>query len=162
VLGTAAFAVAAPGTMIAVVPWLLTGWQSTHPSAGWVGAGALLVVVGAAIGIQATRQFIVKGSGTPAPNAPPDVLVVSGLYRYVRNPMYIAVIAAIVGEALILGRPILFLWAGGFWLITATWVRLYEEPTLAKRFGDQYAAYRRCVPRWRPRSTPWPVGPADR
>ena len=68
--------------------------------------------------------------------------------------MYIAVVTAIAGEALILGRPILLLWAGAFWLATTMWVLLYEEPTLSKRFGDQYAAYRQSVPRWWPRLTP--------
>ena len=154
-LGSAVFAVAAPGTMIVLVPWLLTGWRSSDPAAWSVGLGALLLLVGAGISLQATTQFIVKGSGTPAPNAPPEELVVSGLYRHVRNPMYIAVVTAIAGEALVLGRVVLFVWAGAFWLATATWVRLYEEPTLGKRFGDQYTAYCRSVPRWRPRLTPW-------
>jgi protein-S-isoprenylcysteine O-methyltransferase Ste14 len=141
--------------MIVLAPWLLTGWHSSNPVAWSVGIGALLLLVGAGIGLQATVQFIVKGRGTPAPNAPPEEPVVSGLYRYVRNPMYIAVVTAIAGEALILGRRILFLWAGAFLLATTMWVLLYEEPTLTKRFGDQYTAYRRSVPRWWPRLTPW-------
>ncbi len=86
--------------------------------------------------------------------APTEQLVVGGLYRYVRNPMYIAVVAVIVGQALLLGRFALLGYAAGFGLIVVLFVRGYEKPTLARRYGDQYAAYRRAVPSWLPRVRP--------
>jgi protein-S-isoprenylcysteine O-methyltransferase Ste14 len=81
--------------------------------------------------------------------------VVGGLYRYVRNPMYIAVATTIAGQALILGRPVLLLYALAFGAIVYGFVRVYEEPTLQRSFGAEYDAYRRAVPGWRPRRRPW-------
>jgi protein-S-isoprenylcysteine O-methyltransferase Ste14 len=81
--------------------------------------------------------------------------VVGGLYRHVRNPMYVAVTAAIAGQALLLGRPALLIYAALFWTIVAAFVRVYEEPVLAARYGEEYDAYRRAVPAWRPRLRPW-------
>ncbi|MDQ3792223.1 MAG: isoprenylcysteine carboxyl methyltransferase, partial [Actinomycetota bacterium] len=101
--------------------------------------------------------------GTPAPVAAPERLVVGGVYRYVRNPMYVAVLTAIVGQALLLGRLVLLLYAAAAWLVVAAFVRLYEEPTLARRFGADYEVYRRAVPAWRPRLRPWePDGRVER
>ena len=98
---------------------------------------------------------MVEGLGTPAPVAPTERLVVGGLYRYVRNPMYLAVAATIVGQALLLGRPILLLYAGAFAVTVAAFVHWYEEPTLRRQFGDDYERYRHAVPAWWPRRTPW-------
>jgi protein-S-isoprenylcysteine O-methyltransferase Ste14 len=84
--------------------------------------------------------------------------VVGGLYRHVRNPMYIAVGGTIVGQALLLGRPLLLAYAAAFWLIVAMFVRGYEEPTLSARYGEEYAVYRRAVPAWWPRLRPWSPG----
>jgi Phospholipid methyltransferase len=80
---------------------------------------------------------------------------VGGLYRHVRNPMYLAVAATIVGQALLLGSLALLAYAAAFVAVTAAFVRLYEEPTLARRFGVEYEAYRSAVPGWRPRLRPW-------
>jgi protein-S-isoprenylcysteine O-methyltransferase Ste14 len=88
--------------------------------------------------------------------------VVGGLYRYVRNPMYLAVGATIVGQALLLGQPVLLLYAGLFALAVVAFVRWHEEPTLGQRFGAEYEAYRRAVPGWWPRRTPWRDGIDDR
>jgi protein-S-isoprenylcysteine O-methyltransferase Ste14 len=82
-------------------------------------------------------------------------LVVGGLYRYVRNPMYLAVIAIVLGQAAILGRVSLIVYAAIVWVTVASFVRFYEEPTLSERYGEQYAAYRRSVRAWLPRATPW-------
>jgi protein-S-isoprenylcysteine O-methyltransferase Ste14 len=82
-------------------------------------------------------------------------LVVGGLYRYVRNPMYLAVAATIVGQALVLGQPLLLLYAGAFLLTVAAFVHWYEEPTLCRQFGADYETYLRAVPGWWPRRTPW-------
>jgi protein-S-isoprenylcysteine O-methyltransferase Ste14 len=88
----------------------------------------------------------------------PKHLVVGGLYRHVRNPMYVAGLAAVVGHELLLGQLGLLLYAAAFWLITAAFVRWYEEPTLTRRFGADYEAYRRAVPAWWPRARPWQPG----
>ncbi|HKH76834.1 MAG TPA: isoprenylcysteine carboxylmethyltransferase family protein, partial [Rubrobacteraceae bacterium] len=87
---------------------------------------------------------------------------VGGLYRHVRNPMYVAGLAIIVGQALALGQPILLAYAVAVWLIVASFVHWYEEPTLSRRFGAQYEAYRRAVPAWWPRLRPWRPGEPDR
>jgi protein-S-isoprenylcysteine O-methyltransferase Ste14 len=117
--------------------------------------GAILLVAGLIALIRAFVRFVMEGLGTPAPIAAPERLVVGGVYRYVRNPMYVAVLAAIVGQALLLGRLGLLLYAGAAWLIVAAFVRWYEEPTLARRFGADYESYRRAVPAWWPRLRPW-------
>jgi protein-S-isoprenylcysteine O-methyltransferase Ste14 len=106
-------------------------------------------------------RFAVEGFGTPVPVAAPDRLVVGGLYRYVRNPMYVAILAAIVGQALLLGRLGLLLYAAAVWTISAAFVRWYEEPTLTRRFGAEYEAYRRAVPAWWPRLRPWKPSERD-
>jgi protein-S-isoprenylcysteine O-methyltransferase Ste14 len=103
--------------------------------------GAILLVAGLIALIQAFVRFVVEGLGTPAPIAAPDRLVVGGVYRYVRNPMYVAVLAAIVGQSLLLDRLGLLLYAGIAWLVVAGFVRFYEEPTLTCRFGADYEAY---------------------
>jgi protein-S-isoprenylcysteine O-methyltransferase Ste14 len=117
--------------------------------------GTVLLLAGLTALIQAFVRFVVEGLGTPAPVAAPDRLVVGGPYRYVRNPMYVAVLAVIVGQALLLGQPDLLLYAAALWLIVASFVRFYEEPTLARRFGAEYETYRRAVPAWWPRLRPW-------
>jgi protein-S-isoprenylcysteine O-methyltransferase Ste14 len=100
----------------------------------------------------------VEGLGTPVPVAAPERLVVGGVYRYVRNPMYVAILAIVVGQALLLGQLGLLLYAAGIWLIAAAFVRFYEEPALRRRFGADYEAYRRAVPAWWPRLRPWKPG----
>ena len=150
-LGSVVFLLVAPGVVAGVVPWLITGWDSTDPPTVLVMIGAVLVAAGAAVLLHAFARFVLEGRGTPAPVAPTETLVVGGLYRYVRNPMYVAVGATIVGQALILGRPILLAYAALFWAVVATFVRVYEEPTLTERYGEQYADYRRTVPGWWPR-----------
>ena len=121
--------------------------------------GVLLLVAGLISLVQAFVRFVVEGLGTPAPVAAPERLVVGGLYSYVRNHMYVAVLAVIVGQALLLGQLGLLLYAAAMWLITADFVRWYEEPTLAHRFGRGYDAYRRGT-RWWPRLHP--LKPSER
>ena len=150
--GSLVFLVIAPGVVAGLVPWLLTGWDAADDvPVALVVAGAVLVASGAAVLLHAFARFVVEGLGTPAPVAPTEHLVIGGLYRYVRNPMYLAVAALIVGQALILGRPALLLYALVFGVAVATFVRCYEEPTLARRYGAEYEEYRRAVPRWLPR-----------
>jgi protein-S-isoprenylcysteine O-methyltransferase Ste14 len=160
--GSVLFLVAAPGVMAGLVPWLLTGWQSTHPPTAVVVLGAALIVLGAGVLLHAFARFVLEGRGTPAPPAPTERLVVGGLYRHVRNPMYLAVAATIVGQALVLGRPVLLVYAAAFVLLVATFVWVYEEPTLSARYGEEYAEYRRAVPGWWPRLRPWTPQPRRR
>jgi protein-S-isoprenylcysteine O-methyltransferase Ste14 len=157
-VGSVAFLVVAPGVVAGVVPWLLTGWSSNDWWPPLRVLGALMVLAGLAVLLEAFARFAVEGIGTPAPVAPPEQLVVGGAYRYVRNPMYLAVAALIVGQALLLGQLVLLLYAAGFGITVAAFVHGYEEPVLSRRFGAQYEAYRRAVPAWRPRRTPWEPG----
>jgi protein-S-isoprenylcysteine O-methyltransferase Ste14 len=151
-LGSLVFLVVAPGVVAGLVPWLLTGWDAADDvPVPVVAAGVVLVAAGAGVLLHAFARFVIEGLGTPAPVAPTERLVVGGLYRYVRNPMYLAVGAAIVGQALILGRPGLLLYAAVFGAAVWSFVRFYEEPTLARRYGAEYDAYRSAVPGWWPR-----------
>jgi protein-S-isoprenylcysteine O-methyltransferase Ste14 len=118
-------------------------------------AGGALIVLGLAFLLHAFARFVVEGLGTPAPVAPTERLVIGGVYRHVRNPMYLAVGATIVGQALLLGRFGLLAYAAAFGVTVFSFVRLYEEPTLSDRFGASYDAYRRAVPGWMPRLHPW-------
>jgi protein-S-isoprenylcysteine O-methyltransferase Ste14 len=153
--GTAAFLVLVPGVVAGLIPWALTGWQMDRAPVAVRIAGAGLAVGGAALLIYAFARFVIEGVGTPAPVAPTQRLVVGGIYRHVRNPMYLAVAATIAGEALLLGRWELLAYAALFFAIVATFVVTYEEPTLRRRFGADYDAYRLAVPRWLPRLHPW-------
>ena len=157
-IGSLLFLVVAPGVVAGVVPWWLTRWRVGEPLPFWLPlrtAGLILLAAGVLVLLQAFARFVVEGGGTPAPVAPTERLVVGGLYRYVRNPMYLAVAATIVGQALALGQPILLPYAAAFAVAVAAFVRWYEEPTLARRFGEQYERYRRAVPAWWPRREPW-------
>jgi protein-S-isoprenylcysteine O-methyltransferase Ste14 len=163
-VGSAVFFLLAPGVVAGLIPWLLTRWQAREPLPYWAPVrvlGGILLVAGLIALVQAFVRFVVEGLGTPAPVAAPDRLVVGGVYRYVRNPMYVAVLAAIIGQALLLGRLGLLLYAGAAWLIVAAFVHWYEEPTLTRRFGADYEAYRRAVPAWLPRLRPWEPGERD-
>jgi protein-S-isoprenylcysteine O-methyltransferase Ste14 len=154
-LGSLGFLVLAPGVVAGLVPWWLTGWDT-----GWSWwplqvVGVALIVAGAVVLLHAFARFVFEGIGTPAPVAPTEKLVVGGLYRYVRNPMYLAVAAIIFGQGLVLGRPVLLVYGVIFLGVVAAFVHWYEEPTLARTFGPQYDDYRRAVPGWWPRRRPW-------
>ena len=151
-LGSALFFALAPGVVAGVVPWLLTGWDAS-PSRAWP-VGALLVAAGAAVLIHAFARFVREGIGTPAPVAPTRHLVVGGLYRWIRNPMYVAVVTCVMGQALLLGHDGLWVYAVGLMALFYAFVRGYEEPALSRRFGSEYDAYRRAVPGWHPRVRP--------
>jgi protein-S-isoprenylcysteine O-methyltransferase Ste14 len=150
--GSALFFAAAPALVAGALPFVLTGWEVD--AKWWLplrALGALLLVLAAGVLVSAFARFVVEGLGTPAPIAPTEHLVVGGLYRHVRNVMYLAVTAAILGQALILGSVVLLVYAAVAWGVTAAFVHYYEEPTLARRYGAQYEAYRRAVPAWIPR-----------
>jgi protein-S-isoprenylcysteine O-methyltransferase Ste14 len=152
--GTAAFFVLAPGGTAGLVPWLITQWRGDAPA--WaVVAGGTAVVAGALLVIAAFVQFVVEGRGTPAPVAPTQELVVGGLYRWVRNPMYLGVSTAIAGQAVAFVSVGVALWLVVFVAAVTTFTVVYEEPTLRDTYGASYDAYTAAVPRWRPRLTPW-------
>jgi protein-S-isoprenylcysteine O-methyltransferase Ste14 len=100
-------------------------------------------------------RFALEGLGTPAPIAPPSNLVVSGLYRYVRNPIYVAVVAVILGQAVLFADWRLLGYGAFLWLFFHIAVIIHEEPTLRQSFGAEYESYCAHVPRWLPRLTPW-------
>jgi protein-S-isoprenylcysteine O-methyltransferase Ste14 len=153
-IGSAVFFVLAPGVFMGLVPWLLTGWRVRDPLPYWAPLrllGAALLVAGTTVLGQAFVRFVVEGLGTPAPVAAPERLVVGGLYRYVRNPMYLAGLAAIVGQAALLGQLGLLIYAAVVGAASVAFVHFYEEPALRRRFGEPYERYLREVPGWRPR-----------
>lgn len=156
-IGSAAFFVVAPGTVIGVIPWLITGWEFHEPLPYWIiarAAGGVLVCVGLVPVVHAFTQFA-KAGGTPAPITPTEHLVVSGPNRYIRNPMYFGLIVVLLGQTLLFGHAALLWYTAAAWLVTAAFVRWYEEPTLTRQFGADYCAYRRAVPAWWPRLRPW-------
>ena len=138
-----------------IVPWLLTRWDADPQPLALRILGVALLVVGGALVLETTTRFAFQGRGTPAPWAPPERFVERGSYRFVRSPMYLGVLLLVVGQALLLGREILFGWAAASWLIFTSFLAFYEEPQLRRRFGATYDDYRRRVRRWlptRPRS----------
>jgi protein-S-isoprenylcysteine O-methyltransferase Ste14 len=132
------------------VPWLLTGWHADEQSAWLKALGWVVLAAGAALVLETTARFALHGRGTPAPWAPPERFVERGSYRFVRSPMYLGVLLLVVGQALILGREVLYGWALAAWLIFSAFLVLYEEPQLRDRFGAGYDDYRRRVRRWIP------------
>jgi protein-S-isoprenylcysteine O-methyltransferase Ste14 len=153
-IGSAAFFVVAPGTFVGLGPWLITHWEIPGSSPLRVIFGVVLIVVGLIPPVHAFIQFA-KAGGTPMPVAPTERLVVTGFNRFVRNPMYLGLLIAILGQALLFDSPWLVLYAAIGWIATASFVRWYEEPTLVRTYGEQYEEYRRNVAAWTPRLTPW-------
>jgi len=157
-VGSALFLIIAPGFVAGLAPYWLTGWKVGSPLLGAPAfryLGAALIGLGAVGLVDSFVRFAVQGLGTPAPVFPTERLVVTGLYRYVRNPMYVAVVAAILGQALLFGSPTLLVYCAAVWLAFHLFVVAYEEPTLRAHYGPGYAAYRANVRRWVPRVTPW-------
>ncbi|MEU3791218.1 isoprenylcysteine carboxylmethyltransferase family protein [Streptomyces fructofermentans] len=160
-VGSSVFMALVPGTVAGVVPWWVTGWQAGD---WWLPVrllGGVVLLAGAAVLVHAFTRFVVEGLGTPAPIAPTEHLVVGGLYRHMRNPMYVAVTAATVGQALLLGRPILLAYGLLAAMVMWAFARWYEEPRLRRTFGAEYETYRRAVPGWWPRLRPWQARPTD-
>jgi protein-S-isoprenylcysteine O-methyltransferase Ste14 len=152
-LGSLVFFVLAPGMVAGLVPWWVTRWGAQAPLFGWAGriVGGALVLAGLLVLLDSFARFAFVGRGTPAPIVPTERLVVSGLYRHVRNPMYLAVVSMIFGQALLFGRGTLAGYGALVWLAFHVFVLIYEEPTLRRRYGAQYDRYRAEVRRWRPR-----------
>jgi protein-S-isoprenylcysteine O-methyltransferase Ste14 len=160
-VGTTIFFLLLPLQVAGTGPWLLSRWRMGPPFWGWAGfrtVGVALIAAGVPVLLAAIVRFVRQGRGVPAPVLTARHLVVTGLYRYVRNPMYVAVVSVIVGQGLLLGSgPVLryaVVVAAGFHLF----VLLHEEPSLRSRFGAEYEAYCRAVRRWLPRLSPWTPG----
>lgn len=151
-MGSAAFFLAAPSVVAGAVPWWLTGWRSVGAGSVPLSAvGAAGVVVGVGLLADSFVRFVADGRGTPAPVAPTEELVVTGPYRWVRNPMYLGVELVILGQAALLRQPVLLAYGVVVGVVVASFVHLYEEPTLRASHGSAYDAYRDAVPAWVPR-----------
>ncbi len=153
-LGTLVFVILAPGSVVVLLPYLISHWTVAEPLLGlgfvrWI--GALLVLLGLPVFLDFLVRFVRDGRGTPAPVAEPERLVVTGGFRSVRNPGYVAVLAMIAGQALIFGSAALLGYTAVVALAFHLFVVLYEEPHLRRKFGGDYEVYCRRVPRWLPR-----------
>jgi protein-S-isoprenylcysteine O-methyltransferase Ste14 len=146
VLGSTVFFFAAPCVVAGLVPWWIDGWSDPRFWPALLPIAAGLVVL-----LRAFARFVREGRGTPAPIAPTEQLVIGGEYRYVRNPMYVAVVTIILGQALLFLDLSLLLYGVLAWGVMASFVHWYEEPALGRRYGAQYEEYRRTVPAWLPR-----------
>lgn len=158
IIGTIIFFFIAPFTLAGLVPWAITGWQvkaSEFALPAAQAVGTVVTGVGALMLIDSFARFALKGLGTPAPVFPTKRLVVDGLYRYVRNPMYVGVVSAILGQALMFASPALLVYGVLLWLGFHLFVMGYEEPTLRESFGREYEEFCSNVRRWIPRLTPW-------
>ena len=154
ILGTIAFVCVVPGTVVVAVPWWISGWRLGPPFLGtnlMRVAGMLLVVAASPLFAAFVARFVVEGHGTPAPIAPTRHLVVGGPFRWTRNPGYIAVVAMLVGQGLVLGSVGVLVYAALVAVAFHLFVVFYEEPTLRRTFGAEFEDYCRRVPRWVPR-----------
>jgi protein-S-isoprenylcysteine O-methyltransferase Ste14 len=141
-----------PGTVTILVPyWLLSSSPSPPLSAGpFRYFGLIPILIGAAIYFWCAWDFTFAGRGTPAPIDPPKELVVRGLYRYVRNPMYVGILSILLGEALLFSSRRLLVYTVIVFTLFFLFVTIYEEPHLKKKFGEPYRRYCNSVPRWLP------------
>jgi len=155
---SAIFLVVAPGFVAGVVPWWISHWhfESPFPGVGLLRAvGGALIAFGALGLLDSFARFALQGLGTPAPVFPTRRLVVSGWYRYVRNPMYVAVVGTILGQGLLFGNVQVIGYGAVVWLLFHLFVLIYEEPVLRATYGAEYDAFCHAVPRWIPRAKPW-------
>jgi protein-S-isoprenylcysteine O-methyltransferase Ste14 len=163
-LVTILFLFVAPGTVVGLVPWLLSGWIVQPPLLGWPATrwiGVALIALGVPVLLESFYRFAWVGRGSPAPPFPTQTLVVTGFYRFVRNPMYVAVASMILGQGLLFGSVPVLVWGAIVIGAFHTFVLLYEEPKLRETYGESYLAYCRAVRRWWPRVTPYrPTPPA--
>jgi len=153
IIGSAVFLVIAPGFVAGLAPWWISHWRVEAPFFGlrlFRLGGGLLIALGVVGLLDSFVRFALKGVGTPAPVFPTRHLVVTGLYRYVRNPMYVAVTGAILGQGLVFGNVALLAYGGLVWLLFHVFVSIYEEPVLRASFGSEYESFCAEVPRWIP------------
>jgi protein-S-isoprenylcysteine O-methyltransferase Ste14 len=152
VLKTVLFTILVPGTVAGLAPWLLRRERSIPEQGIQSWFPALVIGMGTLIYLHtAFWGFALFGGGTPSPIAPTKRLVVRGLHRYVRNPMYIGVALVIAGQAWLFHSIPTAAYLACVLLAVHFFVLFYEEPTLQKQFGREYELYRASVPRWIPR-----------
>ena len=160
IIGSALFFVLAPCTVAGLVPWWISRWQLQPP---WFGLyplrilGVVLILAGLLVLLDSFVRFALQGLGTAAPVFPTRHLVVSGWYRYVRNPMYVAVVSIILGQAMLFGNVTVLEYGALAWLLAHLFVLTYEEPKMRSTFAEEYRRFCTNVPRWIPRLTPWRV-----
>ena len=149
VVKTVIFTILVPGTVAMVLPRVI----GTDASALtlYSSIGFVPMVLGAAIYLWCAWDFATAGQGTPAPIDAPRRLVVRGLYRYVRNPMYVGVLTVLFGESIVFRSTRIFTYALVVCVFFSLFVMLYEEPALKRKFGASYEEYLKSVPRWIPR-----------
>jgi len=153
-LKSAAATIVVPGSACVLIPYfILTALHiSLTPPFGFLQLIAIpMAAVGAYMVVWVSTAFVRQGKGTPIPIEPPTRLVITGLYRYVRNPMYVGAILIVLAEAVYFSAIWLVLYAGGLWLLLHTFMIIFEEPQLKQRFGADYERYLSEVPRWIPR-----------
>ncbi|HUH63739.1 MAG TPA: isoprenylcysteine carboxylmethyltransferase family protein [Terracidiphilus sp.] len=145
-----------PGFVLVYIPWWMTHFRIPTGEPGWQWTiAAAMISMGIVPLIGSMFRFVFVGRGTMVPAVPTERLVISGLYRYVRNPMYLGVLLSLAGEALLFRSRDIVVEALTAWLAAHVFILVYEEPTLARRHPDEYPLYKRNVPRWVPRATPW-------
>ncbi len=140
------------------MPWWISHWKAQAPLFGFAptrALGVILIVLGVPVVLDSFARFALQGLGTPAPVFPTRHLVVTGFYRYARNPIYLAVVSIVLGEGMILGNISLLAYGAIAWLVCYGFVLFYEEPTLRRTFGAEYDAFCANVPRWVPRLRAW-------
>jgi protein-S-isoprenylcysteine O-methyltransferase Ste14 len=145
------------GAFGVLLPYLLNDWDFHQPLPYWAiarGAGVLLICAGLVPLVDSFVEFF-KAGGTPVPMASPPRLVVTGFYRYVRNPIYAGFLVILIGQTLLFGSPGMLTYTIIAWAVGAAAVRIYEEPALVRKFGADYQAYRGAVRAWLPRLRPW-------
>ena len=150
VFRAALFIAIAPGAIAGWLPWYISGWRRPRLEGALGLAGVFFAVVGWLVLLWCARDFAVRGRGTPNPSDPPRALVVDGLYRFVRNPMYVAIVGSLLGQAAVYRSTAVVWYAAIVALGFHLRVVLYEEPKLTELFGDAYSEYARRVPRWLP------------
>jgi len=159
-VGTIVFLFLAPGIVAGLIPAMIHGYRMPEWG-GWVWpvgiVAGLLILGGIVVLLDAFVRFA-RADGTPAPPVPTAHLVVAGPYRFVRNPMYVAVVAIILGQALLFGSWWTLVYLAVAVTAVALFVRFYEEPTLERTYGDEYRTYRANVRAWIPRLRPWTGG----
>jgi protein-S-isoprenylcysteine O-methyltransferase Ste14 len=153
VIVSAVFLPVAPGVVAGLVPWTISRWEFDTSSLPLQLFGAIVTALGVVLLLDCVRRFAFQGIGTPAPVFPTRHLVITGLYRRVRNPMYIAVAATILGQGLLFGNVAVLEYGVIVWLLFHAFVLIYEEPALRRSFGLEYERYCAHVPRWIPRFT---------
>ena len=153
-----------PFMVTVVIPWIITyktgamnvGWSLAPPfNAGPPLWAVVLICIGLVLMIKTITLFATIGKGTLAPWDPTQKLVVHGVYQFVRNPMISGVLCVLLGEAVFFGSMPLFYWFVFFLTVNLIYTPLFEEPSLERRFGEDYILYKKNVPRWIPRLNPW-------